>query len=107
MMRGGSIVTTFIFSIIFLKIKVMKNQIAGAALALFGVMVVGFSNMYFSENSSEDTNAAGLQIVGYLLIILSLFTNGFLFVFEQKLLSKYHLEPLEVVGYEGMFGLGI
>jgi drug/metabolite transporter (DMT)-like permease len=107
MMRGGSIVTTFIFSIIFFKIKVMKNQIAGAALALFGVMVVGFSNMYFSEHSNEDTNAAGLQIVGYLLIILSLFTNGFLFVFEQKLLSKYHLEPLEVVGYEGMFGLGI
>ena len=31
--RGGSIVTTFIFSIIFLKIKVMKNQVAGAALA--------------------------------------------------------------------------
>lgn len=47
----------------------------------------------------------GLQIVGYLLIILSLFTNGFLFVFEQKLLSKYHLEPLQVVGYEGMYGL--
>jgi hypothetical protein len=42
-----------------------------------------------------------------LLIILSLFTNGFLFVFEQKLLSKYHLEPLQVVGYEGMFGLVI
>jgi hypothetical protein len=38
---------------------------------------------------------------------LSLFTNGFLFVFEQKLLSKYHLEPLQVVGYEGMFGLAI
>ena len=50
MMRGGSIVTTFIFSIIFLKIKVMKNQVAGAALALFGVMVVGFSNMVFSDN---------------------------------------------------------
>jgi hypothetical protein len=28
-------------------------------------------------------------------------------VFEQKLLAKYHLEPLEVVGYEGMFGLMI
>ena len=28
-------------------------------------------------------------------------------MFEQKLLSKYHLEPLQVVGYEGMFGLAI
>lgn len=57
MMRGGSIVTTFIFSIIFLKIKVMKNQVAGSALALFGVMVVGFSNMIFSDNSGSDQNA--------------------------------------------------
>lgn len=28
-------------------------------------------------------------------------------MFEQKLLHKYHLEPLQVVGYEGMFGLAI
>jgi len=49
MMRGGSIVTTLVFSVIFLKVKVMKNQVAGAALALFGVMVVGLSNMVFKD----------------------------------------------------------
>lgn len=47
----------------------------------------------------------GLQIIGYILLISSLFTNGFQFVFEEKLLAKYHIEPLEMVGYEGMFGL--
>lgn len=45
--------------------------------------------------------------MGYILIIASLFFNGFFFVFEQKLLSKYHLNPLEVVGYEGAFGLSM
>ena len=54
MMRGGTIVTTFVFSIIFLKIKVMKNQVIGAALALFGVMIVGFSNLVFKDNSGSD-----------------------------------------------------
>jgi hypothetical protein len=49
----------------------------------------------------------GLQIIGYILLISSLFTNGFQFVFEEKLLAKYHIEPLEMVGYEGMFGLAI
>lgn len=34
-----------------------------------------------------------------------MFTNGFQFVYEEKLLAKYHIEPLEMVGYEGMFGL--
>lgn len=45
--------------------------------------------------------------MGYALIAFSLFFNGFFFVFEQKLLSKYHLDPLEVVGYEGGFGFAI
>jgi drug/metabolite transporter (DMT)-like permease len=49
MMRGGSIVTTLIFSIIFLKAKVMKNQILGSALVLVGVMIVGLSNMVFKD----------------------------------------------------------
>ena len=39
-----------------------------------------------------------------MLIIVSLFTNGLFFASEQKLMSKYYLEPLEVVGYEGIFG---
>ena len=63
MMRGGSIVTTFIFSIIFLKIKVMKNQVFGAALALFGVMVLGFSNMVFTDSSSSDANPVFLKLI--------------------------------------------
>ena len=52
-MRGGTIVTTFVFSIIFLKIKVMKNQVFGASLALIGVMIVGISNMIFKDNSGS------------------------------------------------------
>ncbi len=57
MMRGGSIVTTLIFSVIFLKSKVMKNQLAGAGLVLIGVMVVGLSNMVFKDQSSDGTSA--------------------------------------------------
>jgi hypothetical protein len=48
-----------------------------------------------------------MQIIGLILLVASLFTNGFLFVFEEKLLSKYHIEPLQMVGYEGCFGLSI
>ena len=47
MLRGGAIVTTFMFSILFLKIKVKRCQIVGAAMALFGVIVVGISNVAF------------------------------------------------------------
>lgn len=57
MMRGGSIVTTLIFSIVFLKAKVMKNQVAGSILVLVGVIIVGLSNMVFKDSSSEGANA--------------------------------------------------
>ena len=43
--------------------------------------------------------------MGYVLMIISLIATGFIFTFEEKLMSKYHIEPLEMVGYEGIFGL--
>jgi len=58
MLRGGAIVTTFILSIILLKIKVQRRQIAGSTLALVGIMIVGASSIAFSSSSSsggEDT----------------------------------------------------
>lgn len=57
MMRGGSIVTTLIFSVFFLKSKVMKNQIAGAGLVLFGVAIVGLSNFIFKNHSGDGASA--------------------------------------------------
>lgn len=53
MLRGGAIVTTFILSIIFLKIKVQRKQIAGSSLALIGVLIVGASSLAFSSSSSS------------------------------------------------------
>ena len=61
MMRGGTIVTTFLFSVIFLKSKVEKNQVLGATLALVGVMIVGASNMIFSGGSSGGADAVQID----------------------------------------------
>ena len=54
MMRGGTIVTTFIFSITFLKIKIQPKMIIGSGLALLGIAVVGFSNLWFSSGSASS-----------------------------------------------------
>lgn len=53
MIRGGTIVTTLLFSITFLKIKVQRKMIIGSALAIVGVFVVGLSNTLFSGGSSD------------------------------------------------------
>ena len=56
MMRGGTIVTTFLFSLIFLKMKAKKNQIAGSALAFLGVLIVGITSLAYSKSSSSDSD---------------------------------------------------
>jgi len=106
MLRGGAIATTCLFSVVFLGSKLLRQQLAGSFLAILGISIVGLSNVVFSDGGDHSAGG-GLQVMGYILVIASLLFNGFYFVFEQKLLSKYHLEPLEVVGWEGVFGLSI
>lgn len=53
MMRGGAIVTTFLFSIFFLKMKAQRNQVAGSVLALVGVLIVGASSLLFADSSGD------------------------------------------------------
>ena len=36
---------------------------------------------------------------------MSLVTQGIMFVSEEKIFSVYHLEPLQVVGIEGIWGI--
>lgn len=63
MMRGGTIITTFIFSVFFLKTKVQKYQILGCLLAFLGVFVVGVSNMVFRGGDTSDSSAVILFLI--------------------------------------------
>lgn len=38
-------------------------------------------------------------------MVLSLTFNGFFYSYEQKLFSTYHIEPVQMVGIEGLFGI--
>jgi hypothetical protein len=49
----------------------------------------------------------GLEIVGYALLIISLFLNGFQFAYEEGIFEQYHIEPVKMVGIEGLFGLSV
>jgi uncharacterized protein YggT (Ycf19 family) len=37
-------------------------------------------------------------------MVVSLVFNGFLYAYEQKLLQEYKVSPLEMVGWEGVYG---
>ena len=38
-------------------------------------------------------------------MLISLVFNGFFYAYEQFLLKKHSINPMEMVGYEGIFGM--
>jgi drug/metabolite transporter (DMT)-like permease len=58
MMRGGTVASTFIFSIILLKMKPEKYQIIGVLLTIVGVLIVGTSSLISSSSSSTKNTDA-------------------------------------------------
>ena len=54
--------------------------------------MVGISNFAFSSGQDSKWPASTVAI-GMVLLILSLFTNGILFVSEEKLFEMFYMEP--------------
>ena len=46
-----------------------------------------------------------MQIIGFTLLIGSQFAAGTMFIVEEKLLGNYYLQPLFIVGWEGVWGV--
>ena len=63
MMKGGSIITTFLFSVTFLKQPVIRKRLVGSILAFIGIFIVGLANTVFTEGaSSGDGNVNNIYI---------------------------------------------
>ncbi|KAL4512017.1 hypothetical protein ABPG72_005019 [Tetrahymena utriculariae] len=101
MIRGGNIIITAIFSIIFLKKILHKHNFVGLLLNFLGFLTVGISAILTSDTDQDST----YLIVGVVLIIVTFFTTTCQLVFEELLFKKYYLHPLEVVGWEGFWGI--
>lgn len=76
-------------------------------MAIVGIAIVGSANFLFPSKNSSSTSSSTQILIGYLLVIISLFTNGVFFVSEELLFKKFHLHPFQVVGTEGIWGLCI
>ena len=101
MMRGIIVVITALMSICFLGRKQFRHHWTGIVLILVGVFSVGYVSV--RSGDSEQTN--GSEIVGILLLIVSQCFAGTQFITEEKILGNYYLDPFQVVGTEGMWGL--
>lgn len=109
MLRGSIVLTTGILSFLFLRRTLYAFQWIALLIISIAIAIVGLSPLL-------DQPAAGLMLfanqenperalAGTLMILLAQLFTASQFIIEEKILSRYHVHPMEAIGYEGTFGL--
>lgn len=104
MLRGSVIVFVAIFSMIFLQRRLKLREWIGIGFIIFGLTMVGVSDMLGS--SSSDVDRTGILIGDSLIIIAQIITASQM-VFEEKFVAGLDIPALQAVGWEGFFGFAV
>ena len=118
MTRGALVLFVGLFSVVFLKRRLRPHQWFALIIVVLGVGVVGLAGALYEEPGRDvgtppptdeaptpsEVNLAVRTIIGVLLIAGAQIFTATQFVLEEFILENYALEPLKVVGWEGIFG---
>lgn len=112
MTRGALVLFVGLFSVLFLKRHLRPFQWFALFVVVLGVGIVGLAGALWKEpvpvggDEVVPTTAstAVRTIIGVLLIAGAQIFTATQFVTEEWILENYALEPLKVVGWEGIFG---
>lgn len=114
MTRGALVLFVGLFSVIFLRRHLFLFQWLALVGVVSGVAVVGLAGAIWPDekpHSSSDTtdgedglSDAGRAIIGVLLIAGAQVFTATQFVLEEWILENSPVEPIKVVGWEGLFG---
>ncbi|KAK9460417.1 uncharacterized protein V1516DRAFT_676578 [Lipomyces oligophaga] len=109
MTRGSLVLFVGLFSVVFLNRRLEARQWGALFMVVLGVFVVGLSGVLYADESSNSAVERSLSQVafGIILIALAQLFTATQFVYEEHILTAYHLDSMRVVGYEGVFGLAL
>ena len=102
MMRGFVTVITAALSMIFLKKKQYRHHLLGLVCIVGALAEVGWVAIALSK--SDDSQLVGSVALGIILLLIAQLFAGCLFIVEEYFIGDYYLDPLKVVGTEGMWG---
>jgi hypothetical protein len=133
MLRGTLILFVGLFSVLFLKRHLSGTKWASLFVVVAGVAVVGLAGALGSKSHGPhdpdevdglnlvsratdfvrsevfltEAHTAGQTVLGlFLIAVAQLFSAG-QFVLEESIMERYAMEPIQVVGWEGVFGFTI
>ena len=119
MTRGALVLFVGLFSVWFLKRHLGLYKWFSLFVVVFGVMIVGLAGAITRDDkatpgrqSLDDglvgmltkPSPAAMTVVGVLLIAGAQIFTATQFVLEERIMEKYAMEPIKVVGWEGVFG---
>ncbi|KAL8898129.1 MAG: hypothetical protein Q9207_006861 [Kuettlingeria erythrocarpa] len=132
MTRGALILFVGLFSVIFLHRKIFLYQWSALFIVVLGVAIVGLAGaiapnpqaqpdpqsltetaILLVREASQRVRTAALStgslktVLGVLMIAGAQIFTATQFVSEEWILENYALEPLKVVGWEGVFGFSV
>ncbi|GAB4821846.1 hypothetical protein N2152v2_008892 [Parachlorella kessleri] len=109
MMRGTEVVFAALFSIVFLRRKLNYQHYAGIFLVLVGITVVGVAGAQSGQGPPENEASSGASqiILGMLLIVAAEAVQAAQVVAEDHFMSSLSLDPVTIVGFEGLLGTAL
>lgn len=131
MTRGALVLFVGLFSVLFLKRKLHLYHWFSLFLVVLGVAIVGLAGALFTDDKHRPTAGSHRRraemvillcreiaskaldpsvtrtVGGIFLIAFAQVFTATQFCLEEWILEKYALEPLRVVGWEGVFGFSV
>jgi drug/metabolite transporter (DMT)-like permease len=122
MTRGALVLFVGLFSVWFLKRHLGLYKWFSLFVVVAGVAVVGLAGAITKDDKASPghqsihgeatgsvgmeaaTSQAAMTIIGVLLIAGAQIFTATQFVLEERIMEKYAMEPIKVVGWEGVFG---
>ncbi|KAH7313258.1 hypothetical protein B0I35DRAFT_394309 [Stachybotrys elegans] len=111
MTRGALVLFVGMFSVIFLRRRLHLFQWLSLVGVFLGVAVVGLCGVLWPDKkeaeSADEQGDAAMAVVGILLIAGAQIFTATQFVLEEWILENSTIEPIRVVGWEGIFGFTV
>jgi drug/metabolite transporter (DMT)-like permease len=119
MTRGALVLFVGLFSVWFLKRHLGLYKWFSLFVVVFGVAIVGLAGAITKDDKATPSHQsihsvttdvaparsqALMTIIGVLLIAGAQIFTATQFVLEERIMEKYAMEPIKVVGWEGVFG---
>ncbi|ORC93143.1 putative solute carrier family 35 member F6-like isoform X1 [Trypanosoma theileri] len=113
MLRGAVVVFIAALSYVWLHRRFSRRECIGIGVVVIGLTLVGISAiMRPSPTTKTDSNvkvggANRNPLLGAVLIIAAQLLHAYQGVCEERLGKLYHVPPLQMVGTEGAYGVGM